>query len=191
MLNLLHQNKILHPQSKILLPVSGEPFGQSSISTSDHFWSVLLFFWARLYFNPAFLIILRTVTVLIDGGIPALTITLFTLKFLTSCSTLALRKMFRFCLSENFCWSALILFSFIRNQITNVFYHVSANCDLRIIFHVISSLIFPTKFFSYFDVDNASELLPLVGLFVKFSSLISSFSFWFSMHLKKRFLINI
>ena len=177
MLNLLHQNKILHPP--VQNPFTG--FRRTFWAKFNlNFRSLLVstpFSLARLYFNPAFLIILRTVTVLIDGGIPALTITLFTLKFLTSCSTLALRKMFRFCLSENFCWSALILFSFIRNQITNVFYHVSANCDLRIIFHVISSLIFPTKFFSYFDVDNASELLPLVGLFVKFSSLISSFSF--------------
>ena len=29
-------------------------------------------------------------------------------------------------------------------------------------------------------------MIPLVGLFVKFSSMISSFSYWFSTHLKKK-----
>ena len=47
------------------------------------------------------------------------------------------------------------------------------------------------KSFSHFDVDNASELIPQVGLFVKFLLLISSFSYLFPMHLKKIFEQNL
>ena len=51
--------------------------------------------------------------------------------------------------------------------------------------------MFPTKFFPHFHVDNASELTYLVGLFVKPSSMILSVLYSYSMHLKKKNLINI
>ena len=145
------------------------------------------FFWPWLHFNPAFFITLRTVAVLIDGEIPALTTALFTLYFpISSCSTLAWCKMFLSCLSESFV--GLPWFCFRLSGTRSLIF-----CTMCL--QIVALEYFPYDFivdnisnqvFLPSCADNASELIPLLGFFVKLWSLISSFLYWFSMHLKKK-----
>ena len=62
-----------------------------------------LFLWIRVHFRPAFPITLPTVSLLVDGRIPAFTITLFTQKFsISSCKSLVYHKIFFFCWADSF-----------------------------------------------------------------------------------------
>ena len=61
------------------------------------------FFWKLVHFRPAFHKTLWTISSLMDGGMSAFTITLFTKKFpISSCKCLVCCKMFLFCRTDSF-----------------------------------------------------------------------------------------
>ena len=112
--NLIPKN--IKPEPDTLLPKVRRKLRRTfRPNLSRNFNSFLVripFLWTWFHFRPVFLRTLWTICSLMDGGMSAFSITLFTQKFPTSPSKwLVFCEIFFFCWTNNFWWSSLIILS--------------------------------------------------------------------------------